>query len=68
MASNKPGKDRVRALRYALAGSVPELQRTAERIVERCNKADRVGVRAARLGISRRSYENLRRDFPDVFT
>lgn len=57
----------VVALRSALQSNWPTLRRAAEVVIRRALKLPTWGLAAERLGLSRRSLERLRVDFPSVF-
>lgn len=57
----------VMALRAALAGPYPTLQRAASALIRRALRETTFGAAAERLGVPRRALERLRVDYPDAF-
>jgi AraC-like DNA-binding protein len=56
------------ALRAALDSPWPELRNAAVDVIRRAIfRASTIGEVSVRLGVSRRSLERLRRDFPESF-
>lgn len=55
------------ALRAALSSPWPRLQAGARSVIQAALRAETIGAAAERLGVSRDTFERLRRDFPGVF-
>lgn len=61
-----PSSNPASVLRSALGGPFSELRKVALGILWQAHRHDTIRELCEELGMSRRAYESLRRDFPEI--